>query len=107
HLTRQTTKSMRTVLICHQEEELNRTALPRWLASFSTLAGVVVLQETSAQRRRRAKRELKRVGPLRFRDVLAFRLYYAAFLARTDQRWDRIELASLFDRFPELPVSTR
>jgi len=97
---------MRTVLICHQEEALNRTALPRWLASFSTLAGIVVLQETSAQRRRRVKRELKRVGPLRFLDVLAFRLYYAAFLASTDQQWEQTKLADLCQRYSEIPVST-
>jgi hypothetical protein len=34
---------MRTVLICHEEEPLNRYTLPRWLASFSHLRGIVVL----------------------------------------------------------------
>jgi hypothetical protein len=36
---------MRTFLICHEDEPLNNIVLPRWLASFSTLAGVIVLRE--------------------------------------------------------------
>ena len=92
---------MRTFLICHQEEELNRIVLPRWLASFSTLAGIIVLQETGAQKRRRIKREFKRVGFWRFLDVLAFRAYYAAFLARADREWERRKVAELCSRYAE------
>ena len=33
-------RSMRTVLICHEEEPLNRHTLPRWMASFTELAGI-------------------------------------------------------------------
>ena len=96
---------MRTVLICHQEEELNRAGLPRWLASFSQLSGILVLQETAQQKRRRIKREIKRVGLLRFLDVLAFRLYYAAFLRAKDRAWERHCLDEICRRYPELPSS--
>ena len=92
---------MRTFLICHQEEELNRVVLPRWLASFSTLAGIIVLQETAAQKRRRIKREFKRVRFWRFLDVLAFRAYYAAFLAAADREWEQQKVAELCGRYPE------
>ena len=97
---------MRTFLICHEDEALNRIALPRWLASFSTLAGMIVLRETRQQKQRRIKREMKRVGFLRFLDVLAFRLYYAMFLAATDRQWEQSQLAELCRRYPEIPDST-
>jgi hypothetical protein len=98
--------NMRTFLICHEEEELNRIALPRWLASFSTLSGMIVLRETREQRRRRIKRQMKMVGFGRFLDVLAFRLYYAVFLAGTDRQWEQQKLAELCQRYPEIPAST-
>src|SRR5947208_2077928 len=97
---------MRTFLICHEEERLNHIALPRWMASFSTLAGMIVLRETRAQKQRRIQREIKRVGGWRFLDVLAFRLHYAAFLARTDQQWENKKLSELCQRYPEIPAST-
>ena len=97
---------MRTFLICHEDEPLNYIVLPRWLASFSTLAGMVVLRETRQQERRRIKRELKRVGYWRFLDVLAFRLYYAIFLSRADRRWEQKKLAELCQSYSEIPAST-
>ncbi len=97
---------MRTLLICHEDELLNRVALPRWMASFSTVAGVLVLRETGDQKKRRIKRELKRIGALRFLDVLAFRLYYALSLAKTDRQWEEEKLADLCNRYPEIPSST-
>ncbi len=97
---------MRTFLICHEEESLNRIVLPRWLASFSILAGVLVLRETRAQKRRRIWREMKRVGPWRFLDVLAFRLYYSLFLANADRQWEKNKLKELCQRYAEIPAST-
>ncbi len=97
---------MRTFLICHEGEALNRIVLPRWLASFSTLSGIIVLRETYAQARRRVVREMRRVGPLRFLDVLAFRLYYTIFLAERDRRWEEEMKALLCRRYPDIPVST-
>ena len=94
---------MRTLLICHEEEHLNRIVLPRWLASFSTMAGIISLRETRAQKRRRAQRELKRVGYWRFLDVLAFRLYYAAFLAKRDQQWEENKIRELGQIYCESP----
>jgi len=54
---------MRTFLICHQQEMLNRVGLARWLASFSELTGILVLEETTGQKRRRIQiRELHARG---------------------------------------------
>ena len=62
---------MKTALICHHDDDLNRLALPRWLASFSNLAGVVIIRESEKQKRNRIQRELRRVGYFRFLDVLS------------------------------------
>lgn len=97
---------MRTLLICHEEEALNRIAMPRWLASFSELAGILVLRETGKQKRRRIKREIKRLGPLRFLDVAAFRLYYAGFLSAKDRQWEQQYMSELCRRYPEIPPNT-
>ncbi|HXW89062.1 MAG TPA: formyltransferase family protein [Terriglobales bacterium] len=97
---------MRTFLICHQEEVLNREVLPRWLASFSELGGIVVLRETGKQRRRRIQREFARVGALRFLDVVAFRLYYRLFQGAADRRWQMEKAAELCQRYPGVPATT-
>ena len=97
---------MKTLLICHEDEPLNHLALSRWLASFSELSGVVVLNEGGGRMRQRVKREVKRVGYLRFLDVLAFRLYYRLFLAAGDRAWEEAKLTELLDRYPPVPDST-
>jgi hypothetical protein len=97
----------RVVLICHHDDSLNREGLARYLASWADLAGLVVLTEPRQRLWRRIKREVRRVGALRFLDVLAFRLYYRLFLCRRDARWEQDELTRLCGAYPALPVSTR
>lgn len=97
----------RTALICHADDRLNREALARWLASFSELALVVELEEPKQRLWRRVRREVKRVGALRFPDVLAFRLYYRMTMAARDREWKERTLAALLERYPPLPASTR
>ena len=94
---------MKTVLICHDDDELNRLALPRWLASFSELVGIVSISEKRVQKRDRIRREIKRVGRARFADVLAFRVYHKLFVLRGDQAYERELLTSLFIKYPALP----
>lgn len=86
---------MRTVLICHADEDLNRYGLPLWLNSISTLAGIVVIEEPPGRTRKRIRREIQRVGLFRFLDVLAFRFYYRLFLAGRDSVWERDQLSHL------------
>lgn len=83
---------MKTLLICHHDAPLDRIILSRWLNSFSHLVGIVVIEETHRQMRRRVRRELERIGWLRFLDVFAFRLYYSLFLSSKDRRWEEQEL---------------
>jgi hypothetical protein len=102
---------MRTVLMCHADDAFDRQGLAAWLASFSDLAGLVLIEETGVQKRARIRREFQRVGPLRFLDVLAMRLYYRFRLAAADSAWTEASLAGLRSRFgdvtgvPELRVS--
>jgi len=98
---------MRTVLICHHDEPLNRYGLARWLASFSELAAIIDIHETRGRVWRRIRREIKRVGILRFLDVLAFRLYYRFALAGTDHDWTQAKLAQLNADYPDVPTSCR
>ncbi|NID15739.1 formyltransferase family protein [Luteibacter yeojuensis] len=94
---------MRTVLMCHAEDAFDRRGLAAWLASFSDLAGIVLIEETGTQKRARVRREFRRVGPLRFLDVLAMRLYYTLRLAAADRAWLDESLATLRTRFGEAP----
>jgi hypothetical protein len=76
-----------------------------WLASWSELTGIVVVEEPPSLARRRVKRELKRVGPLRLLDVLAFRLAYRALLRGRDEAWKAERLAAMRAAYPPVPAS--
>ncbi len=95
---------MRTLLICHAGAAIDRDGLARWLGSFSDLAGIIELRETGERQRKRVRRELERVGPLRFLDVLAFRLYYRLRLAAGDAEWEQQLVATLAARYPTTPA---
>ena len=97
----------RTVLICHADDPLNREGLARWLAATTSLVGVIVLEEPPRRMRQRVKREIKRVGLLRFLDVLAFRVYDKLFLAKRGRAWEKRTLHELCERFAPLGESTR
>jgi hypothetical protein len=97
---------VRTFLICHEEEMLNREVLPRWLASFSELGGILVLRETRKQKQRRVRREFARVGLWRFADVVAFRLHYRLVQSAADRDWQQKRLAELCQSYPAIPAAT-
>jgi hypothetical protein len=88
-------KKMKTVLICHEGHMLDEIGLPRWLGSFSSVTGIVVLRETRRRAWQRIRREIKRVGMVRFADVLAFRLYYRLLHAAHDRRWEEAQVAKI------------
>jgi hypothetical protein len=99
-------KEVRTLLICHDSADLDREGLARWLGSFSAFVGTVILREPRSRLRRRIRRELARVGPLRLADVLAFRLYYRLAHASADRLWEERALDQLrrvFRRQPRVP----
>jgi len=94
---------MRTLLICHEDAALDREGLARWFGSFSTFTGAVVIREPGGRLRKRVAREVKRVGWLRFLDVLAFRAYYRLRQAAGDRAWEQRELARLRGSYPRRP----
>jgi len=91
---------MRTLLICHDDAPLDREGLARWLASFSTFAGTVVVHEPRSSVWRRVRRQWKRVGSLRMLDVLAFRAAHRLIWSAADRRWESGALRHMRDRFP-------
>jgi len=96
---------MKTVLICHAGDSMNEVGLARWLASFSDLQGVVVIRETQKRKWQRIRREIRRVGLLRFFDVIAFRAFYSLTRASRDQEWERERLDRLCKAY-EAPRQT-
>jgi formyl transferase-like protein len=94
---------MRTLVICHDGADLDREGLVRWLESFSTFTGTLVIKEPGGRLRKRIAREINRVGVWRFLDVLAFRAYYRLAQAASDRRWERRALDRLRMRFPDRP----
>jgi len=94
---------VRTLLICHEGADLDREGLARWLGSFSTFAGAVVIREPGGRLRKRVAREIRRVGLWRFLDVLAFRAYYVVAQAAADRSWERGELERLRAAYPLRP----
>ena len=97
-------KPMRSVLICHAGDDFDREGLAAWLGSFTELAGIVLLDETAAQNRARFRRELRRVGALRFLDVVAMRIYQRLAIAARDHAWMRQALADMRRRYGAPPV---
>jgi hypothetical protein len=97
--------ALRTLLVCHDGARIDQDLLARWLGSFSELGGVLVLRESGGRFGRRVRRELARVGPLRFLDVLAMRAYYRIALAARDAEWEARTLDALGARYPRLPPS--
>jgi hypothetical protein len=89
-----------SVLICHEEDRLDTEGLASWLANTQRLAGLILIRDSRSTRWRAAKREIKRVGLLKFLDVVAFRAYARVALARRDEAWKEQEVARLRARYP-------
>jgi hypothetical protein len=77
------------------------------------LAGLLIIRDEPGRLWRAARREIRRVGPLRFLDVVAFRLYARVALASRDAAWADDTVARLravyparLDEVPQLVVSS-
>ena len=105
--------SPRVVLICHESDRLDREGLARWLASTMTLAGLIIIRDSGRARWRAARREIRRVGWLKFLDVVAFRAYARVAFASRDNAWKTVQLERLRERYradiaslPQIVVAT-
>lgn len=90
----------RVVLICHKGDYIDAAGLASWLASSLRLIGIVVLRDRPRRIIKTIRREIRRVGLLRFLDVIAFRVYYRLWLARADSVWIAWEVAWLQAKYP-------
>jgi formyl transferase-like protein len=88
------------VLICHESDRLDSEGLASWLACTMQLRGLVVIRDTRRRLWRAARREIRRVGWLRFLDVIAYRIYARLVLAAGDEAWKRGALRRLRQRYP-------
>jgi hypothetical protein len=64
------------------------------------LAGLIIIRETPGRLWRASRREIRRIGWLKFLDVLAFRAYARLLLAAGDEAWKTRAVARLRDRYP-------
>lgn len=97
---------MKTLLICHDNAPLHHDGIARWLASFSDLTGLLILQEGRQALWRRVKRERRRVGTLRLFDTLGFHLYYKLMLAARDAAWEARTLQNIRETYSAVDNST-
>lgn len=88
------------VLICHEQDCLDREGLASWLASTLRLAGLIIIHNQRGRLWRAARREIRRVGILGFIDVVAFRAYARLRLAARDAAWKTQALETLRARYP-------
>jgi methionyl-tRNA formyltransferase len=92
---------MRTVVICSEANVFNRQVLPAYLASTTDLVGIVAISDKPRDGWRRLRHEWRR-SRWRILDVLAFRLFYRAWLARRDRDWVRARAAAELARLEPL-----
>jgi methionyl-tRNA formyltransferase len=72
------------------------------------LAGLIIIRDPRSRQWRTARREIRRVGWLRFFDVIVFRLFARLRLARREREWKDAEIARLRRRYPaDLPQVPR
>src|SRR5258705_1081538 len=88
------------VLICHEQDPLDTEGLASWLASSLRLAGLIIIRDPRSRLWRAARREIRRVGWLRFLDVVGYRVFARLRLARRDQAWKGAGNARLAGRDP-------
>ena len=99
---------MRSVLICQHDATLVREIMPRWLASFSDLTGILVIREPSGHRIAKLKRSLRQDGLWGTLDLLAYRLYHRVFHAAGDRQFEDGVRQTLGQEYPavgyEVPI---
>lgn len=88
------------VLICHERDHLDTEGLASWLASTLRLAGLIIIRDRPGRLWRASRREVRRVGLLRFVDVVAFRAYARLRLDSRDAAWKTRAVRRLRRRYP-------
>jgi len=76
------------------------------MASFSDLAGIIVIRDRGGRHLQRVRSEIRRIGPFRFLDVIGYKIYCRLFLTRKAREWQENKLAQLCREYPEVPAET-
>ena len=93
---------MRSVLICQHDASLVREIMPRWLASFTDLVGILVIREPSGHRLAKLTRSLRKDGLWGTLDLLAYRLYHRMFHVAGDRQFEDGIRQSLGPVYPKV-----
>jgi len=96
----------KVVLICHEDDDIDTKGLYCWLSNAMQLAGVVLIRDKPVKLLQKIRRELRRVGFFRILDVLAYRIYYKLFLARSDAVWKKSAIQYLKAKYPCTSINT-
>jgi folate-dependent phosphoribosylglycinamide formyltransferase PurN len=83
------------VLLCHDDDPIDREGLAAWLASSFRLVGLLLIRDRSARRLRAVRREYRRSGVDGLADVFGFQLFYRLAVAGRDEAWRRAEASRL------------
>lgn len=94
----------RVVLLCHDDDPIDRAGLARWLASSLRLVGIVAIRGGARRRWRALRRQIRRSGLAGAVDALAWRVYYRLTQRDVDRAWVSGEVARLERRYPPVGV---
>lgn len=98
---------MRVLLLCHHDAPLHYDGIARWIASWGTLAGILMVEEPRQVLLRRARREIRRVGLSGFLDVMALRMHYRLTWSSKDARWQAARLDDLQRLYAPIAADTQ
>lgn len=98
---------MKTVLMCHANDIFDKEIVARWLASFSDLAGIVLIDEHVDFKKKRYKYEYKRSGFFGFIDIVLYKIYHNIFLRKKEALQYSNIIQEHSDRFPLLGNKTQ
>lgn len=90
----------RVVLLCHDEDPIDRQGLARWLAASLRLVGIIAIRGGATRRWRALRRQVRRSGVTGAIDALAWRLHYRLTRRDADRAWVRGEVSRLEQRYP-------
>jgi formyl transferase-like protein len=88
------------VLLCHDDDLIDRDGLASWLAATMRLTGIVTIHDPASRRWHATRREFRRSGWIGVADVLAFRALYALTRRTHDRAWCAAEAARLQATYP-------
>src|SRR5262245_16269287 len=90
----------RVVLLCHEDDPLDRLGLAAWLAASFALVGILTIRDRPARRLRALKRAFRRTGLTGALDACGFRVFYRLAQARRDSIWRAEEVRRLQRAYP-------